>query len=337
MEADARKYCEKMLPLVSRTFALGTSLLRGPLLIQVNVSYLICRIADSIEDTNCVPAIVRSNLLKRVAGDLCGHQRAELIADIRRTFPSSQFPEDEYRLLRGTDQVMRVYDSFSEPVRQYIAKCLHEMANGMAATVDREINNRLEGLVDTADIERYCYYVAGTVGKMLTRLFAEDRTSIAAVKQKLAADEIAFGLGLQLTNVLKGIFDDYHRGVVYLPKSLLAQHDLTIEKLFADPLRDECQAMVLSVVKFTRTYLDQAITYTLAIPECETDIRLFCALPILFALRTLRLAKQHPDILLRGEALKIKRLEVIQLHNETKKCIKDNERLGQLLQREKDF
>ena len=337
MEADARKYCEKMLPLVSRTFALGTSLLREPLVLQVTVSYLICRIADSIEDTNIVPSAVRSQLLKQASQDLCGPQRSELLAALNRTFASDQFPGDEYRLLRGTGQVMRAYDSFSEPVRRHIGECLREMAAGMAATVEREIDNRLEGLNDTADIEQYCYYVAGTVGKMLTRLFAEDRPAIIPLREQLAADEIAFGLGLQLTNILKGIHDDHNRGVVYLPKSLLAQHGLSVEKLFADPLRDECRALVLTMVEFTRPYLDRAIAYTLGIPANESDIRLFCALPVAFALRTLRLAKQHPDILLRGEPLKIKRLEVMQLHQEIKKCIADNYRLGQLLQRESDF
>lgn len=83
--------------------------------------------------------------------------------------------------------------------------------------------------------------------------------------------------------------------------------------------------------------MDKAVEYTLTIPEQEDDIRLFCSLPILFALRTLKLAKENPEILLRGEPLKIKRKEVKDLHVEAAKKIDDNDRLAALFKRERNF
>jgi hypothetical protein len=47
---DARRFCEAILPHVSRTFAIGIRVLPGTLGRAVLTAYLICRIADTVED-----------------------------------------------------------------------------------------------------------------------------------------------------------------------------------------------------------------------------------------------------------------------------------------------
>src|SRR5512137_2293216 len=48
--ADAREFCRRTLPRVSRTFALNIELLSGSFRDAVRVAYLLCRAADTIED-----------------------------------------------------------------------------------------------------------------------------------------------------------------------------------------------------------------------------------------------------------------------------------------------
>jgi farnesyl-diphosphate farnesyltransferase len=48
---EAWAYCKKMLPLVSRTFALNIGHLNGVLHRAVLIGYLLFRIADTIEDS----------------------------------------------------------------------------------------------------------------------------------------------------------------------------------------------------------------------------------------------------------------------------------------------
>jgi 15-cis-phytoene synthase len=61
-----------------------------------------------------------------------------------------------------------------------------------------------------AELERYCYLVAGTVGLMCVRVWgcADPRATEPAV---------AAGLAFQLTNVLRDLGEDLARGRVYLP------------------------------------------------------------------------------------------------------------------------
>mgnify|MGYP000571954385 CR=1 FL=1 len=60
------------------------------------------------------------------------------------------------------------------------------------------------------DLERYCYYVAGTVGHLLTDLFVdsigEDPEGAIAIAMRDHAE--GFATGLQLTNILKDVTDD---------------------------------------------------------------------------------------------------------------------------------
>ena len=52
----AEQYCERALPRVSRTFALNIRILPQPLRAVVRQAYLLCRIADTVEDSPHLPA-----------------------------------------------------------------------------------------------------------------------------------------------------------------------------------------------------------------------------------------------------------------------------------------
>jgi phytoene synthase len=61
-----------------------------------------------------------------------------------------------------------------------------------------------------AELRSYCYYVAGVVGLMMTRIFGlQDRT------QEPRA--LALGEAMQLTNILRDVAEDLRMGRVYLP------------------------------------------------------------------------------------------------------------------------
>lgn len=76
-----------------------------------------------------------------------------------------------------------------------------------------------------ADLELYCYRVAGTVGLL----------SMEIIGYQPGADTYAvkLGLALQLTNILRDIGEDAHRGRVYLPTDELTAYDLTADDLLA--------------------------------------------------------------------------------------------------------
>jgi phytoene synthase len=79
----------------------------------------------------------------------------------------------------------------------------------------------LEGprMVTEADVDAYCYRVAGTVGVMMAAVLGTDG-------EPGSADEAAAALGMamQRTNILRDIDEDREQGRVYLAAETLARH-----------------------------------------------------------------------------------------------------------------
>ena len=65
-ERAAYSFARGIISRVSRTFAIGISVLPGDLRKAVLTGYLLCRIADTIEDDGACPAPRRQELLQRL-------------------------------------------------------------------------------------------------------------------------------------------------------------------------------------------------------------------------------------------------------------------------------
>ncbi|MDP8215287.1 MAG: phytoene/squalene synthase family protein [Candidatus Euphemobacter frigidus] len=336
MKRDSLIYCHQVLPEVSRTFALGIDLLRAPLRDSICVAYLICRILDTIEDTTDLPASDRAILLEQAGRELLDVKQWDGYCDtIRETFSDGRFSGKDQDLCRHCIDVLKVFHAFPDPVRQAITGPVREMAEGMARTVRKELKDGELRLETIEDLEKYCYYVAGTVGILLTNLFSLDRASITAdVQSRLSRYGVRFGQGLQLTNIIKGVTDDNIRGVIYLPRQLLREAGVTLQDLLDHPDDPRGKRLIAHLVSVALTWLDDALEYTVSIPTEEEDIRLFCALPLVFAVRTLGLSLCTSHVFDR-KPLKITRSEVSAIYLRLKAIRGDDDALREIYRKEK--
>ncbi|MCB9895448.1 MAG: squalene/phytoene synthase family protein [Planctomycetes bacterium] len=336
LNPEIRDYCREALPAVSRTFALGIELLREPLRDEIGVAYLICRILDTIEDTTELPADARAAMLVNFAETIGDpHNWPMLAADVEKMFADPALAGSDHELCRNTTRVLRAYYEFRPGARQAMHTSIVEMANGMAETVRREMRGEGLRLDDEEDLKRYCYYVAGTVGKLLCNEWALDRKSITPeIKAALDERAINFGLGLQVTNIIKGVTDDIGRGVAYVPSKLFKAAGIDLQTLLDDPTDPRGREVVAGLAEMTLLWLDEALEYTVTIPASERDIRLFCALPLVFAVRTLARALKTTDVF-SEEVLKITRDEVKAIHAEVDAAISDDTALRAIHQRER--
>ena len=86
-----------------------------------------------------------------------------------------------------------------------------------------------KGLKDQQDMDSYCYYVAGVVGEMLTELFCDYSSAIDENHGELMQLAVSFGQGLQMTNILKDIWDDQKRNMCWLPQSVLESYGVSLD------------------------------------------------------------------------------------------------------------
>lgn len=336
LATEIRDYCRAALPAVSRTFALGIELLRDPLRDEIGVAYLICRILDTIEDTTDLPAEARAKLLERCAVELADDSAwRRCCADIQAMFSSNGHHGSDHDLSRNATTVLAAFHAFRPGAREAQRESIREMAQGMAETVRREMRGEGLRLNDEEDLKRYCYYVAGTVGKLLCNQWALDRDSITPeIKAALDERAVNFGLGLQVTNIIKGVTDDIGRGVAYVPHKLFAAAGIDLQTLIDNPSDPRGREVVAGLADMTMLWLDEALEYTVTIPASERDIRLFCALPLVFAVRTLARALKTTEVF-SEEALKITRDEVKAIHAEVEAAIANDAALRAIHQRER--
>lgn len=321
---DDWRYCEHALREVSRTFSQPIELLED-LRPAVTCSYLLCRIADTVEDDAELAPIERDLLFDAMLAVLeDGADPRDFVAryaPVERTGPDAD-------LTRNFERVMRVFSTLPAAQRASSQRWIAEMTRGMAIYARRPAGEGgLVALENLADLERYCYFVAGTVGRLLTELFVGTLALDRSRRLTLEANAEDFGLGLQLVNVLKDITDDRGRRVSYVPRSLFEAHDLSVDQLL-DPSRRATAHLVLAPI-FDRSAraLDAAFEYTLAVPPSARGIRLFCLLPIFMAVETLAIARGSDAQLVPGAPVKISREAVHRIIAECTASYADDEAL----------
>jgi farnesyl-diphosphate farnesyltransferase len=285
-------YQEQILPHVSRTFALTIPQLPPALRVGVTNAYLLCRIADTIEDQTSSSAAARLGLLHRFVAVLCGREDAGQLA--RELVPrlSEHTLPAERELILNADRIVRLTAALDTPQRAAIERCVELMCEGMHQF---QRTASLEGLARMSDLDEYCYYVAGVVGEMLTELFCAYSPAIERQRAGLQKLCVSFAEGLQMTNILKDVWEDRQRGACWLPREVFARYG--VEEL--RELRPEGQPPgfhqgMLELVGVAHAHLRNALSFTLLIPGTEVGIRRFCLWAIGLAVLTLRKIAHTP-------------------------------------------
>jgi farnesyl-diphosphate farnesyltransferase len=293
-EADSadRSYQDSILPGVSRTFALTIPELPSGLREVVTNGYLLCRIADTIEDDPAlsVPEKQRFSALfhAAVAGEGDAHALALELAP--RLSPKTL--EAERELVRNTAQVVRVTHGFDPRQRAALSRCVRIMCDGMPSF---QRGGRRRGLNDLDEMHEYCYYVAGVVGEMLTELFCAYSPRIDARRADLERLCVSFGQGLQMTNILKDIWDDLERGFCWLPKDVFERAGFDLAELAAGQRSPAFESGLRELIAIAHGHLRDALEYTLALPRDEKGIRRFCLWALGMAVLTLKKIHRHAD------------------------------------------
>lgn len=217
------EFLERSLQGTSRTFALAIPLLRDERRRQVGLTYLLFRVADSIEDAEGLRADgkirllgVLRHLLSDVAANAGGEPATGVSAsEFAGLWPAASAVEE---LMCAVPRLVSLYRHMPSDVTAIIRSSLFRTIDGMSAFLrsagdgDRQIC-----LETTADLRLYCYSVAGIVGELLTDLFVHQHPVPTSVQRELRQLAVGFGEFLQLINILKDSEDDALGGRTFIP------------------------------------------------------------------------------------------------------------------------
>ena len=302
------QYCINMLPKVSRTFAPTIQKLPRPLVLQLTVAYLLCRIADTIEDSAILTIKQKQKLLGYYADLVVKEDAPDTLQTFMKQIDALPQEGADDELLHQVPLILEVYYTFPKNVRTGISTWVVEMVSGMRTYVQSKYSSSKNFLKTFNDLDDYIYYVAGTVGNLVTTLFSLYSKHITrTIAQQLKKYSESFGKGLQLVNIIRDMPDDWKNNRSYMPNELLQKYDLSRQSIFDRHNFQRSKKMLEELIEMALSYLDASLQYIMAIPKAERNMRLSCMLPVFWALQTLRAIKKNINTFFEKEKIKISR------------------------------
>ncbi len=292
---------QKHLDRVSRSFAFCIARLDGDLRGWVGLSYLLCRILDTIEDAAWDSAERRSEAFEGFEKFLLSGADAREIDAWAKLFPL--IPAGERALLEDSARIFRDLHSLPPAIVEKIRQPVRNMYRGMRHFARAQHPGQVIRLRTIAEVNQYCFFVAGLVGDLLTELVAE-RWPAMKTNGRTFVDAHHFGLFLQKVNLLKDQAADEREGRFLVPSRT---------ELLASLRRDA----------------EGALRYLQALPIAEKGFRLFCAWSLYLGLASLPWTERSWA---KGIFSKIPRVFTQKLLGTVEKIIDDNHALVGLFQ-----
>lgn len=182
------RYCAKVTRKSSSSFYLASRYFDTETRKHLYAIYAFCRTADDIADA---PGLERN-------------VRLDEIGVLEHTLKTERYEADDL-----------LWPAFFESVKKYNIpkKYFNELLEGMRFDID---GGAIKSL---ADLERYSYLVAGTVGGMCAHLVT--KPSVSTIEAA-----IDLGIAMQITNILRDVSADALISRIYLPEDMMRQYGL---------------------------------------------------------------------------------------------------------------
>ncbi len=311
-EADLQ-WCYEAVHGVSRTFSITIDRLEEPMARHICLGYLLCRIADTIEDAGHIPPRTQSELLSTYDRLLDPDDPTTVetfMTDVEPWLPEDR--NDDWEVVARTPRVVRTFESLEDEPREIMRDPVRELVDGMAMFTARYADEGGLRLQTLEELEEYCWYAAGTVGTLITGLVSRGASPERAAE--LRDNARSFALLLQLVNIAKDVERDYQEeNNVYLPAEWLEEEDVDVDAVTREENHRGVTNVIRRVTGRAEGYLDDAQHYLEVLPEHRGNTLSAWAIPYLLAVGTLRELRERPEDVVREGNVKISRAEVFAL------------------------
>ncbi len=223
--------CQKICKNASTTFFSSFSALEMQKRRAVHAVYALCRWVDDIVDGDDEPNV-------EVTDDLL-QQSVERDSLLREIHPGREPANSDPVHMQRLTALVSIRNNLKRASDGQIRSDDHPIFIALQDVFERypirlqDFETVIEGMEDDLfpvqchtwdELRSYCYKVASAVGLILIEIYGYDDRAA-----RLHA--IDLGIQMQLINVLRDVVEDFERGRVYLPKEVLAMHNLDVNDL----------------------------------------------------------------------------------------------------------
>ncbi len=304
MSNHAREFCREILDEVSRSFALTIPMLDKKIRDPVTIVYLQDRLLDNFEDE--LPEIAndrRQKLMDKVV-NIFAPEKETMPSEVREIKQwSDEFAKDSLqKLTQNSDLLWQAYNSLDTRIKNISYRWLQEMNEGMKKYLQESVNT-------FAELEEYCYYVAGTVGGFLTDLIIYvskvNDDNIDVLKNNFSQA----GKFLQKVNIIRDIRADVvGRNRVFWP---LTELGVSAEELIQEKNRTAALAALQKMLDSAVNHVPALFDYLQAIPDSLPGYRKFYAVNNAMGLATLKLLEDNHEVFTSDKPVKVPRWKTL--------------------------
>jgi len=217
---QAYEICRKETQQWAKTFYLGTLLLPQEKRKAIWAIYVWCRRTDEIMDS--IEASTKSQ-------DELSDNLNEWEENTKNVFKGNIKSELDSVLLDTIEK-------YPQSIQPYL-----DMIDGQRMDLNKFRYK------DFDELKLYCYRVAGTVGLMTQNVMGIDSAYTSAPWSAMpdpSEAAIALGIANQLTNILRDVGEDRHRGRIYLPQADIEKFNYSEEELLKGKINKQWKALM---------------------------------------------------------------------------------------------
>ncbi len=229
---NAYELCREETAKWAKTFYLGTLLLPPKKRKAIWAIYVWCRRTDELMDSAEAQKLSKAELSDRLD---------QWEVRTRKIF-QGEVSDDLDHVLADT------IEQFPQSIQPYL-----DMIEGQRMDLEKTRYSTF------AELELYCYRVAGTVGLMTQNVMGIDPAYTNAPwseRPDTSKAAVALGIANQLTNILRDVGEDRSRGRIYLPQEDLKKFDYTEEDLFKGAINEKWKSLMAFQLKRARDWFE---------------------------------------------------------------------------------
>jgi len=231
---QAYEICRKETQQWAKTFYLGTLLLPQEKRKAIWAIYVWCRRTDEIMDS--VEASTKSQ-------DELSDNLDEWEENTKNVFKGNIKSELDSVLLDTIEK-------YPQSIQPYL-----DMIDGQRMDLNKFRYK------DFDELKLYCYRVAGTVGLMTQNVMGIDSAYTSAPWSSMpdpSEAAIALGIANQLTNILRDVGEDRHRGRIYLPQADIEKFNYSEEELLKGKINKQWKSLMNFQLKRAREWFQKS-------------------------------------------------------------------------------
>ncbi len=289
----------------ARSLYLSAKILPAKIRPPFYCAYLLCRIADTIADTDIIPQKDRIDLI-RAFPYIIDKQDPQQILKLKELIPQdSSTYINERVLMENISLCINAFNALSDYHKKITLDVVHSVCFGMEWDLSffpSTESGLLKAMVTADDTERYCDYMGGQPGVFWAKLLLDGSDDEGFVAQ---ADSI--GKALQIVNILRDMPADIAIGRIYLPMSDITKNDLMPQDFLDKKNYKKVRPIIYKWINFGLDNIQVTPDFVEKIPFWRLPSRIAVTLPALWCLDTLLILAGAKNLLDPAKREKISR------------------------------